>query len=211
MLDRTTLEKILNDADSTTEERELAQRQLTIDPLTTEDDPYSADATAMLIALGKSELFQVSQTEFDVYCDTHGIAGDRRTALEDERAAYLLPPDDELRLFYLADPATDIHWGWLLALRNNLEWAGNNKRARAHALRAIRMISRSDKIPADVREASVEFLDALADAKQADPIPSITAPDAETWKTMPDEELYRRADALRQMLSSAARRRYGSE
>src|SRR4029077_1656769 len=95
-----------------------------------ETEPYSEDAAAVLAALRKNELYEVTQTEFDLYCDLQAIAGDRRWALEDERATYLLPPDDEIRMHYLADPATDIHWGWLLALRNKLEWC-TTRRPRA--------------------------------------------------------------------------------
>jgi hypothetical protein len=73
------------------------------------------------------------------------------------------------------------------------------------------MLSSCDKVPADVRAAAAGFLAALAQAKPTDPIPTITAPDAGKWKTMSDEELYRRLDALRELLANKSRRRYGSE
>ena len=177
----------------------------------TNDLDYSPEAAAMLALLGKDELYEVTQTEFDLYCELQGIAGDRRWALEDERAAYMLPPDDDIRDAYLPDPATDIHWGWLLLWRNKLEWA-SSKKPRAHALALIQMLGRcEEKVPADVRRAAREFLAALAQAKPNDPIPTITTPDAAKWKTMSDQELYRRLDALRELLANKARRRHGSE
>lgn len=172
-------------------------------------EPYSPDAAAMLAALGKDELYEVTQTGFDFYCDLNGITGGLRWALEEERAAYLIPPDNEIRMQYLADPGTDIHWGWLLACRTNL--FTKNKRAKAHALDVIRMMTRHERVPADVRAAAGVFLTALAEAKPTDLIPAITAPDSEKWKTMSDEELYRRLDALRQRLNNAAEGRHGSE
>ena len=69
------------------------------------------------------------------------------------------------------------------------------------------MMARCDKVPADVRAAAAEFLATLADKESTDPIPAITVPDAKKWRAMPDEELYRRADALRQTPEQLSRQK----
>lgn len=206
MPDNNLLQAILNDPRSSPEEKEQAQRELDalsgaeVAPEASDEDRLSTDAREMLLVLKLKPLalFMVSIEQLDGYCKRRHITGPQYDALYEEWRDYHLPSDEWLRLLYLADPTTDIHWAWLAHWRNVL--ATTKKRlVRQFAEYTIGMLSKYERVPADVRAAASDFLARFRQIEEGQPLPEVSIPCKERWAEMPHRDLSQRMSRLREL------------
>ncbi len=96
--------------------------------------------------------------------------------------------DEYLRALYLADSGASIWWARLAFWRDRLK--SDSLTLRTFAEHCIKKIADDREVPADARKGAADLLAAFNRRKAGDPVPAITIPGNERWKTMSSDELY---------------------
>jgi hypothetical protein len=134
MPDRQSLERILSDANSTSEERTIAHQELiALNAREADKVQFSPEAQEMMRSLGKLHLRDVSQTEWSRYAERQAFNG--RESLCDEYWSWNAPDDKSLKVMSGRESVSAARIDYW----NSVHQRSTDRHVRAHALSEIKL------------------------------------------------------------------------